>query len=357
MAAGFDRARRHGSAPSVHRRGPSARSDDRRARASASARPPASPSPASGASAASGHSEATKLVSFLMAAWRGGLADLHRRLEILGARAPDAAMAGAALDHRDRASRASGAASRPPWRPCSAPAHGRRDARVTPPSSGCRPGARPPSWRCRRRIRQMSNVACDSRSTAGSSGRISGHSNFSISAQDGVSAIDVVALVDPGQQRRRRPGAPLRRRLRDRPAPACGMPQQRGIDDLGLDAVLGQHRARGRADAGVVVVDEAGGVEHRLALPKAGAAALTAGALRARRGSRRSRRGYFGRRGVAMDAGDLLEQRPRQLVVASSRRPVGERRRRRCRAGRCGRSRPAARSTKPMPSLRASTAR
>ncbi len=38
------------------------------------------------------------------------------------------------------------------------------------------------------------------------------------------------------------------------------------MHDLGLDAVLGQHRARGGTDVGVVEVHEAGCVEHGLAL-------------------------------------------------------------------------------------------
>ena len=60
---------------------------------------------------------------------------------------------------------------------------------LTPPSRVCRPGARPSFLAMSTTYSEMSNVACDSRSTAGSFGRISGHSNFSIRAQLGVSAI------------------------------------------------------------------------------------------------------------------------------------------------------------------------
>ena len=59
---------------------------------------------------------------------------------------------------------------------------------LTPPSTGSRPGARPSFLAMSTTYSRESKVACDSRSTAGSLGRISGHSNFSISAQDGVSA-------------------------------------------------------------------------------------------------------------------------------------------------------------------------
>ena len=52
--------------------------------------------------------------------------------------------------------------------------------------AGPAPGLR--CRRCRPHIREMSKVASASVFTFASSGRISGHSNFSISAQDGTSA-------------------------------------------------------------------------------------------------------------------------------------------------------------------------
>ncbi len=58
-----------------------------------------------------------------------------------------------------------------------------------PPSIGVRPGARPSLRAMSTTYSLMSNVARDSAITSGSSGRISGHSNFSISAQEGTSAI------------------------------------------------------------------------------------------------------------------------------------------------------------------------
>src|SRR3546814_16603146 len=45
------------------------------------------------------------------------------------------------------------------------------------------------------------------------------------------------------------------------------------IDDLGLDAVAGQHPAGGDADRRAVVVGEAGGIEQRLA-PETGGGAV-----------------------------------------------------------------------------------
>jgi hypothetical protein len=51
-----------------------------------------------------------------------------------------------------------------------------------------RPGARPCFLAMSTTYSERSKVAFDSRSIAGSFGRISGHSNFSMSAQDGVSA-------------------------------------------------------------------------------------------------------------------------------------------------------------------------
>ena len=78
-----------------------------------------------------------------------------------------------------------------------------------------------------------------------------------------------------------------------------------GIDDLRLDAVAGEHGLHRLADARVVVVDETGRVEHRLA----------PGGGRGRVDRRRVAAGahhkgaavIFRQRGVAVDIGDLFE--------------------------------------------------
>ncbi len=160
-----------------------------------------------------------------------------------------------------------------------------------------------------RRLRQPLRRSCPRAA-------ISGHSNFSISAQDGVERDHVVALVDPRHAARRRhvlraPSATsLDVALLELRHAAAG-----GMDDLGLDAVLGQHRARGHADVGVVVVDEAGRVEHGLALAEGRRRAVDLG----RRGLRAGSSDGLGRhtsaaRRVAIDAGDRLHQRARQRV-------------------------------------------
>ena len=182
----------------------------------------------------------------------------------------------------------------------------------------------------------ISNVACDRRSTAGSLGRISGHSNFSIRAQDGVSAIDVVALVDPRQQRRRH--LPRRGRHRfDIAQLELGHAAAGGINHLGLDAVAGQHRARRRADIGVVEVHEAGGVEHRLALAEGGRRLVERRAL-ARGADFERLAGVARQAGAVMDAGKPLDGRARQLVGFVGR-PVGEPGGEGAQLARCGRCR------------------
>ncbi len=135
--------------------------------------------------------------------------------------APGAAMARAALDHRDLGLAASGAASRRPSGPCSAPARGRRYARRRRRRPGCMPGARPSLLAMSTTYSLRSKVAFGEPLHASSSGRISGHSNFSISAQEGTRRDDVVARVDPGRERRRRPCARRRRPRRCGPAPAA----------------------------------------------------------------------------------------------------------------------------------------
>ncbi|HWI26997.1 MAG TPA: hypothetical protein VN668_08490 [Stellaceae bacterium] len=60
--------------------------------------------------------------------------------------------------------------------------------KLTPPESFSSPGASPSFLAMSTMYSLMSKVACARRFTPTSSGRISGHSNFSISAQDGTSA-------------------------------------------------------------------------------------------------------------------------------------------------------------------------
>ncbi len=82
-----------------------------------------------------------------------------------------------------------------------------------------------------------------------------------------------------------------------------------------------EHRARRLADAGIVVVDEAGGVEHRLALAGrrgGGARRSVAGAFDEARAMK------FRQIGAAIDAGGLLHRRPGQTVRRLGR-PIRER--------------------------------
>ena len=133
---------------------------------------------------------------------------------------------------------------------------------------------------------------------------------------------DVIALLDPGQQGLGYRARALRHLgeialLELRHAAAAG------IDHLGLDAVQRQHGARRHADAGVVVVDEAGGVEHRLA-PEGRGFAIDLGWCCFRlHGEGLAVEFRQGR--VAMDVGDLLHQRAGQLVGALDG-PIGDRR-------------------------------
>ena len=125
-------------------------------------------------------------------------------------------------------SRGSAAASPPLSGPCSGRAHGRRDARVTPP------GERLEARRQPFLLGDVDDVFGDIEGRVGqplarprSSGTISGHSNFSISAQDGTERDDVVALVDPASAARSTTFARLAATAARSPCSSCGMPQQR----------------------------------------------------------------------------------------------------------------------------------
>jgi hypothetical protein len=149
-------------------------------------------------------------------------------------------------------------------------------------------------------------------------GRISGHSNFSISAQDGVS----VALLHPRQQfagdlsGRRRDGFDVAQL-------ELGHAAAGGMQHFGLDAVLRQDRARGGADVGGVEVHEASGVEHGLALAVGGRGGVELGAL-AQGASLEGFAGLQRQARAVMNARDLLERLAcRDIALVG--RPVGER--------------------------------
>ena len=133
---------------------------------------------------------------------------------------------------------------------------------------------------------------------------------------------DVVAPVDPFAERGR--GVP--RAVSDpldiallelRHAAAAG------VDDGGLDTVSCQHRAGCGADLRLVVVAEAGRIDHRLA-PEGGC--LTVDRRRCRAGTVEHGAAVVARqRRLPMDAGDGLQQRPGE-PVAPGRAPVHDRR-------------------------------
>ena len=238
----LDLAGRHGDAPSARRRGRKSRSDDRRGTAWASPGPRPSPSPAPGARPASGHSDATWLVLFFSAACAAGLPTFTADVEVLGARAPDAAMAAAALDHRDAASWGSGAASRRPSAPMFWARAWQARCRLMPPSTGARPSASPASWRCRRRTRDRSKVACDSRSIAGPR---AGSAAIRTSAS-GRRTASARRCRSPCRPTAASAAETCARRGGDRFEVAqleLGHAAAGRMDDLGLDAVLGQHAA------------------------------------------------------------------------------------------------------------------
>ena len=53
------------------------------------------------------------------------------------------------------------------------------------------------------------------------------------------------------------------------------MPQQRGIDNLAIYAIVRQDSPGGVADGRIIVVGDAGCIQHSLCRPKAGALVLT----------------------------------------------------------------------------------
>ena len=194
----------------------------------------------------------------------GGLADLHRGLEILGPSAPDAAMAAAALDHRHaRAGHQAQHLGR--LRPhvlCprmagemdTDAALERLQARRQPVLLG---DVHDVFGEVERGVRQPFD------------GRIPGTDQLPFELEHQRAGRrqrnDVVALVDPRQQGGRnflRRGSDRRdvSEFQLRHAAAGRM------HDLGFDAIPGQHGTCGGADIGAVEVHEAGRIEHRLAL-------------------------------------------------------------------------------------------
>ena len=130
---------------------------------------------------------------------------------------------------------------------------------------------------------------------------------------------DVVAAVDPGGQRRGRLARLGRHRidvaLLELRHAAAG-----GVGDLGLDPVAREHPARGVADAGAVVVHEAGRKQHRLAARGRRLAVQRRGAPRP---LDEAVAVVARQMGVAMDARNRLQQRARP-AVAGPAHPVGE---------------------------------
>ena len=160
---------------------------------------------------------------------------------------------------------------------------------------------------------------------------------------------DVVALVDQLQQRLRRPCAPLAATPSRSACSSNGMPQHADRRPR-FRRRCGQHGARGHAGAGVVVVDEAGGIEHGLALAEGGRRLVDRRRPRARRGSRRSRRHISA--GARRDGcRPIFPSAGRVSLLCSSLAQLARRRGEGAEPARCDRSRRAALSTKSMPLL------
>src|SRR6185312_17410953 len=90
------------------------------------------------------------------------------------------------------------------------------------------------------------------------------------------------------------------------------------VENFGRDAVMREHPPRRLADRRVVVIDEAGRIEHRLA-PEAGCRLVDGERLLARTHGQGAAM-IFGECRLAMDVGELLHDGPRQMI-ALARRP------------------------------------
>jgi hypothetical protein len=96
-----------------------------------------------------------------------------------------------------------------------------------------------------------------------------------------------------------------------------------GMHDLRLDAVLRQHGARGEADVGIVVIVEAGRVDHRLATKARRVAVDDRGGGARLAGERRA--GVDRQFGARIKIRDLLKHAAGELVLRA-RRPIRDRR-------------------------------
>ena len=167
----------------------------------------------------------------------------------------------------------------------------------------------------------MSRVCAARRATAGSPGRYCGHVVFIISAQDGIGAI----TSQPRSIHGTSVGGDTAGAAADLGGIApleLGHPAAGVVDGPGLDSVPRKHALGGAADPRIVVLDEAGGVEHGLA-PGRRRARIDRGrggvGLPAEAATMKARQNR-----VAMNAAERLHERPGE-PVAAPRRPVGER--------------------------------
>ena len=132
----------------------------------------------------------------------------------------------------------------------------------------------------------------------------------------------VPSTFDPGTERRSdTPGAPAH--LGDIAPLQLRHPAACVVDNLGLDPVLREHALGSAANPGIVVLDEASGVEHGLA-PRGRSARIDR--RRGLSGPPAEPAGMeAGQHCIAVNTGKRLHERPRE-PIAAARCPVGERR-------------------------------
>ena len=200
---------------------------------------------------------------------------------------------------------------------------------VTPPSSGDRPGARPSFPAISTMYSVTSKVPSDSFCYRRITRKDQWPLEFEHQRAGRHQRDHVVALVDP---RAERAGDPRGRCGHNGEVSLLELRHAAAfrIQHLGLDPVRAQNRAGRLAYTGIVVVDEAGGVEHGLAAEGRRGRDSTGGAA-PWRAHHEGLAVEFRQRGIAVDACELFEHRPGQPVAAVAR-PVGERRDQRRRA-------------------------